>query len=149
VRVVAQMYRAGIEGLPVAHFAFPGPLRDRLVAAILSGEKTATSSLRLEYDQPGEDLPEVGSRGIVVDSAGRPVCVIEITDMQVLRLDEVDERFARDEGEGFESVEEWRSAHEAFWRSPEWRNGLGGLEVEVDDETLVVAERFRVVERFD
>jgi len=56
------MYGAGIGGLPVAQFAFPGPLRDRLVAAILNGEKTATTSLRLEYNQPGEDLPDVGSR---------------------------------------------------------------------------------------
>jgi hypothetical protein len=27
-----------IESLPVAEFAFPGPLRDSLVAAILAGE---------------------------------------------------------------------------------------------------------------
>lgn len=140
------MYGAGIRGLPAAHFAFPGPLRDRLVAAILSGDKTATSSLRVEYDRLGEGLPEVGRRSVVVDSAERPVCVIETTEVRVLRLDAVDERFAREEGEGFESVEEWRSAHETFWRSSELREALGGLSIELGDETLVVAERFRVVE---
>ena len=119
------------------------------MAAVLSGEKTATSSLRLEYDQPGEVLPEVGVRSVVVDSAERPVCVIETTEVRLLRLDEVDEQFARDEGEGFESVEEWRAAHERFWRSSEIREELGGLEVELDDATLVVGERFRVVERLD
>src|SRR5437764_98420 len=108
------MYRAWIRGLPVAHFAFPGSLRDRLVAAILSGEKTATSSLLIEYEEPGEDFPEVGGRSVVVDSAERPVCVIETTEVRVLRLDGVDEQFARDEGEGFESVAEWRAAHERF-----------------------------------
>jgi uncharacterized protein YhfF len=141
------MYCAGIEGLPVSHFAFPGPLRDRLVAAVLSGEKTATSSLLREYDEPGEAPPEVGSRSVVVDSAEQPVCVIETTEVRVLPLDQVDEQFARDEGEGFDSVAEWRAAHEEFWRSAEMRAALGGVDVELADDTLVVAERFRVVER--
>jgi uncharacterized protein YhfF len=143
------MYGAGIEGLPVAHFAFPGPLRDRLVAAVLSGEKTATSSLLIEYEEPGEDLPEIGSRSLVVDSAERPVCVIEITEVRVLRLDEVDTQFARDEGEGFASVAEWRAAHERFWQSAEMRADLDRPELTIDDETLVVAERFRLTERLD
>jgi uncharacterized protein YhfF len=119
------------------------------VAAILSGEKTATSSLLVEYDEPGEDLPEVGARTIVVDSAGRPVCFIETTEVRVLRLDEVDTQFARDEGEGFESVAHWRAAHERFWHSAEMREALGRPELNVDDETMVVAERFRLVERLD
>jgi uncharacterized protein YhfF len=141
------MYGAGIEGLPVAEFAFPGPLRDRLVAAVLSGAKTATCGLLREYEDPGDALPEPGSRSVVVDSALRPVCVIETTEVRVQRLDQVDEQFARDEGEGFESVAEWRAAHDSFWQSAEMRKALGEP-IEVDDGTLVVAERFRVVERF-
>ena len=33
------------DDLPVVEFAFPGPLRDQLVAAILAGEKTTTTGL--------------------------------------------------------------------------------------------------------
>jgi len=131
--------------LPVAQFAFPGPLRDRLIAAVLTGEKTATLSLLLEY-QGGEELPKVGSRSVVLDSSDQPVCVIEVTEVRVLRLGEVDEQFARDEGEGFESVADWRAAHEAFWRSAEMEEELGA-EVEIGDDTMIVAERFRLVER--
>jgi len=36
--------------LPIVEFAFPGPLRDQLVAAILAGEKTTTTSLVADYD---------------------------------------------------------------------------------------------------
>ena len=128
-----------IDGLPVAEFAFPGELRDRLVAAILSGEKTSTSTLLADYEQDGEVLPEVGERGVVVDSAERPVAVIETTELRVVAIREIDLAFAREEGEGFETVAEWRGAHERFWASylPD---------VRVDDETLVVAERFRLVE---
>jgi hypothetical protein len=32
---------------------------------------------------------------------------------------EIELQFARDEGEGFESVEEWRLAHERFFRRPD------------------------------
>ncbi|WP_241522034.1 hypothetical protein [Arthrobacter pityocampae] len=54
--------------LPHAEFAFPGPLRDALVASILAGRKTTTTSLLVEYDVEGEELPVVGRRQAVVDS---------------------------------------------------------------------------------
>jgi uncharacterized protein YhfF len=137
-----------IDGLPVCHFAFPGALRDRLMAAVLSGQKTATASLRQEYEPHGpERLPEVGERAVVVDSDERPVAVIETTDVRVVRAGEVDEQFARDEGEGFESVADWRAAHARFWGSNPDRDAAGAPAFEIDDDTLVVCERFRVVER--
>jgi len=135
-----------IGGLPVALFAFPGPVRDRLVAAILAGRKTATASLRCEYLPEGPDpLPEVGARSVVVDSQHRPVAVIETAEVRVLGLGDVDERFARDEGEGFETVAAWRAAHERFWTSAEFRAAAGGGVSAPTDGTQVVAERFRLV----
>src|SRR2546430_625358 len=58
------------DDLPVAEFGFPGPLRDQLVAAILSGEKTTTSGLVADYEHENEPLPDPGLRQVVVDSAG-------------------------------------------------------------------------------
>lgn len=46
-------------------FAFPGPLRDRLVAAVLSGAKTATSGLVLAYERENEPLPTAGQFRLV------------------------------------------------------------------------------------
>ncbi|MGW5849578.1 ASCH domain-containing protein [Streptomyces sp. NPDC055254] len=126
--------------------AFPGPLRDRLVAAVLSGAKTSTTGLLDAYRVEGEPLPEAGQRSALVDSAERPVAVLEITDVRVLPLAEVDLRHARDEGEGYASVAEWRSSHEGFWHGPQMRELLGDPGFTVDDDTMVVAERFRVVE---
>jgi uncharacterized protein YhfF len=65
--------------LPKAEFAFPGPLRDRLVAAILDGSKTATTALVAEYEHDGEPLLSVGQRSTVVDSDDCPVAIIEVT----------------------------------------------------------------------
>jgi hypothetical protein len=58
--------------LPVIEFAFPGPLRDQLVAATLAGEKTTTTGLLVDYERENEPLPAPGSRQVVIDSAGRP-----------------------------------------------------------------------------
>jgi uncharacterized protein YhfF len=137
----------GAASLPPAEFGFPGPLRDRLVAAILSGEKTSTTGLHEEYLREGTPIEEVGQRELVVDSDGRGVAVIETTEVEVKRLGDVDLDFARDEGEGFETLAEWREAHVAFFTSPEMRHALGEPPVAIDDDALVVCTRFRLVER--
>ena len=56
----------------------------------------------------------------------------------------MDERHARDEGEGFTTVDAWRRAHEDYWHSPEYREAIGQPTFTVDDATLVVALRFRL-----
>lgn len=131
--------------LPKAEFGFPGPLRDQLVEAILDGTKTATSGLLVEYEREGLAVPAAGERQALVDSHDRQVAVLEITDASVRRLADVDLAHAMDEGEGYLSVQQWRAGHERFWRSPEMQAELGGDFV-LDDDTMVVLERFRVVD---
>ncbi len=132
--------------LPLAEFAFPGPLRERLVAAIVSGEKTTTTGLHEEYLREGRPLEEPGQRSLVIDSDGRPVVVIETLEVELRRLADVGLQFAIDEGEGFDTVAAWREAHVRFFTSPEMAAALGDPPVVIDDETVVVCETFRVVE---
>ena len=134
------------DDLPVSEFAFPGPLRDNLVAAILSGEKTSTTGLYEENIRTGEALTRVGERSAVLDSAGERVAVIETTEVIVKRVGDVDLAFAIEEGEGFETVAQWRAAHVHFFESPQLAEILGDPPVVVDHDTLVVCERFRLVE---
>src|SRR5215204_1187809 len=98
-----------VEGRRVAEFGFPRTeLRRALVEAILRGDKTSTSSLRSEYaPHTDEPLPKIGEETVVVDYDDRPVAVIETTEARVVRAGEVDLEFARDEGEGFETVADW------------------------------------------
>ncbi|MFF9349717.1 ASCH domain-containing protein [Streptomyces sp. NPDC014734] len=129
--------------------AFPGPLRDRLVRAVLDGAKVSTTGLLAEYEAEREELPPVGERSALIDSDGREIAVLEVTEVRVLRLGDVDLRHAVDEGEGHASVAEWRADHEKFWHGAEMREALGDPEFTTDDDTMVVAERFRVVELLD
>jgi uncharacterized protein YhfF len=129
----------------LARFALPGPLRDRLVDAVLRGEKTATSSLLAEWDADNAPLPTIGDRLTVVDSDDRPVAVIEVTAVDVIRLGDVRIDIARSEGEGFSSVGEWRRAHEKFWRERVLPRLPAPLAKPLGDDTKIVVERFQLV----
>jgi uncharacterized protein YhfF len=97
---------------------------------VLSGAKTATAGLA------GEDPPsQAGERYVVEDETGQAKAIVEVTEARVVPAAEIDLEFARDEGEGFESVDEWREAHERFF------------ERTIEPDTLIEAIRFRVVER--
>ena len=133
--------------LPVSQFAFPGPLRDRLVGAILDGRKTTTTSLLAEYEIERAPLPREGERSVVVDSTGAPVCVIETEEVRVVALGDVDDQHVFDEGEGHATVSDWRDDHERYWRSCDVVESLGGSAPVLDDATPVVLERFRVITR--
>jgi uncharacterized protein YhfF len=145
------MYRGAMtnEDLSRTEFAFPGPLRDALVSAVLGGHKLSTTSLLCEYELEASPLPVPGHRSVVVDSKNQAVAIIETTSVKVVRLDSVDLSHVVDEGEGFDSVAEWRAGHEKFWHSDEVRRALCEPTFTVNDDTPVVLERFRVVERLD
>jgi uncharacterized protein YhfF len=132
-------------------FAFPGPLRDELTALALAGTKTTTASLLVEYEVEGTSPPTPGKREVLVDSNDRPVAVVETVECRVARLADVDDQHAIDEGEGYANAAEFRVAHERFWNSyiDDLRTGLGNPGFALDDDTLVVLERFRIVERLD
>ncbi|MDM7132825.1 ASCH domain-containing protein, partial [Klebsiella pneumoniae] len=111
-------------------------LADELLGLVLAGKKTATCGALRDFGAGGEPMPQVGRRDIVLDGQGRPAAVIETTEVTVKRFDEVDESFARDEGEGDLSLAYWRGAHETYFA----RNG--GFAPDMD----VVCERFRLIQ---
>jgi uncharacterized protein YhfF len=133
------------DGMAVCEPGNPGPMRDRLVRAVLSGEKTATTSLLSERKLEGEPFPLVGDRQIVVDSDGHRVAVIEIVRVEVIRLGDGDIDLAAAEGEGFPSASEWRSAHEGFWSVMSESKNRQRLTSPLADDTPIVVEHFRLV----
>jgi uncharacterized protein YhfF len=110
-------------------------LRRQLVDAVLRGEKIATAGLLEDYEAEGEQPEPIGSRCALLGYDDEAVAVIEVTESRVVPAAGIDEQFARDEGEGFETVDDWREAHEQFFGRP------------IEPETQIVAVRFRVVER--
>ena len=138
-------------GMPVLGLGHPGSdLRRRLVALVMEGTKTATAGLLAEYELDGEAIPMPGVREAIVDVDGRFVGEIETTECRVLRMVDVDDAFARDEGEGFTDASDWRVAHEAFWNGyiDSLRVRLSDPDWSLTDDTRVLCQRFRVAERY-
>lgn len=140
---------AELATLPAWGFAFPGRLRDELTALALAGTKTTTAGLLVELEVDGEALPVVGGREVLLYSSERPVAIIETVDCRVARLADVDDRHAIDEGEGYADAREFRVSHERFWNGyiDDLRARLGDPAFAIGDDTMVVLQRFRVVER--
>lgn len=123
-----------------------GGLGDRLLAAVLRGEKTATCSLAVEY-LSGELLPRVGERLRLVDGNGWPRGVVETTHVTIIPLHLVGDDVAHDEGEGFAGAEEWRRDHIAFWNDVTdlVRADAGDPTWQLREAEPVVVHSFRLV----
>lgn len=114
-------------------------LAETLLAAVLSGDKTATSSALWDYDDEGAPLPVAGELSILLDGEGHPRALIRTTSVETTAFDEVSEDFAAAEGEDDRTLESWRAGHEAYFR----RNLAEGHEFTTD--MPVVCERFELL----
>jgi uncharacterized protein YhfF len=116
------------------------PCANELGDLVRRGIKTATCSLLWSYEAEGDPLPQPGDLSIVTDWTGRPLCVIEITEVSVRPYNEVDAQFAYDEGEGDRSLAYWRQAHWDFFSRECAQIGR-----EPAEDMPLVCERFRLL----
>jgi uncharacterized protein YhfF len=98
------------------------------------------------YECAGEPLPAVGDRFRVVDSAGRPVAVIELIRVDLEPISAVTDDYAHAEGRGYRDAAHWRTAHEEFFRSDFVAQYLGATP-DLNDDTLVLTQQFHLVTR--
>jgi uncharacterized protein YhfF len=115
-------------------------MADELGELVQEGTKTATCSLLWEHDFDGEPLPEVGQLSIILDGDEHPLCLIETIEIEIRPYNEVDERFAYDEGEGDRSLDYWRQEHWDFFSRVCTQIGRKPVE-----NMPLVCERFRLV----
>ncbi|GED10644.1 ASCH domain-containing protein [Cellulosimicrobium cellulans] len=121
---------------PAWSFGDNPELADGLLAAVLSGEKTATSSALWEYEDSGEPVPRVGELSILLDGDGHPRALVRTTSVEIVAFDDVDDDFARAEGEDDRSLASWRAEHEKYFRRV--------LEREFAPDMPLVCERFEL-----
>jgi uncharacterized protein YhfF len=118
----------------IAAFAFGDSSRmaDELGAKVIAGTKTATCWAAVQGR-----LTEVGEQMVMLDGQGRGWAVIEATELTERAFDDIDEAFAREEGEG--DLEEWRDIHRRYFT----REGTFAPDMNL------YCERFRVVRVLD
>ena len=86
---------------------------DSLVRTVISGRKTATAAVAIEYNLPygeyGDGGYEVGDIVDVYAPKQRLRCLIEIVDVHPIKFGDVPEKVWR--GETFSSADEFRECH--------------------------------------
>ncbi len=115
-------------------------MADELGALVVQGMKTATASLAWTYEHEGERYPQIGEIGIILDSDGNPLCIIETTQIEIKPFNAVDERQAYEEGEGDRTLAYWRKVHWEFFSQECQTIGRKPSEM-----MPVLCERFRLV----
>jgi uncharacterized protein YhfF len=124
-----------VDGLRTLEIGSPGAMRQRLNQLILDGHKRATAGLLVDYVKENEELESPGDHLTLVDDDPRGVSTVVVTQVETVPFIEVPWSFAQAEGEGDESLEEWREGHRRFWTE------AGET---IDDNTPVVLIWFEV-----
>jgi len=125
-----------VDGLRTLEIGTPGAMRQRLNQLILDGQKRATAGLLIEYVKENEELELEGELLALVDDDTQRIATVVVVEVETVPFIEVPWKFAQAEGEGDESLEEWRDGHRRFWSAE------GDT---VDDRTPVVLIWFEVV----
>ena len=130
--------------LPVTWFGLTPADMDETARLVLTGDKRATTALLAAYAADREPLPQVGQRSLVRDGRGRDIAIIETTRTETRRYADVDEAYARVEGEGDKTLACWQGVHWAYLTSECARIGLPAP----TPATEVLLEYFTVVQPF-
>lgn len=115
-------------------------LADELGNLVLSGRKSATCSAVWSYEAEGEPFPKGGTLWMVLDGRNEPMCIVETIEVTVRAFKEVDEDFARAEGEDDLTLESWREGHKRFFTRT-----LAPIGRNFSEDMPLICERFRVI----
>jgi uncharacterized protein YhfF len=107
-------------------------MADRLLDYVVNGQKRATCWSVADGQQT-----EVGKRMVVLNGKGEAAAIVKTIELTQKRFCDVDLQFALDEGEGDETLEDWRAGHRTYFE----RNG--GF----SPDMMLWCERFELVER--
>lgn len=131
---------APAEPYEIFHFCDNPEDADICADLVVRGIKRATAASVAELELAHMRPPRVGDVSVVTRWDGEAVAVILTTRVEIRRLGDVDEAFARREGEGDATLAWWRTAHEAYYR-----RALAGSGITVDDDLEIICEEFERV----
>ncbi len=115
-------------------------MANELAALVLSGVKTATSSLLWTLEQEQQSVVRVGDYSIVTDWKHHPVCIIQTTEVTIVPFRDIDAQFAYNYGEGERTLVWWKQQLWDYYRQECTRIGRQATE-----EMPLVCERFQIV----
>lgn len=119
------------------HFCDNEADADLCAELVLAGRKRATAPCLAELELAGEAIPRPGDLAVVTNWAGEAQAIIRTSAVEIKRFADVDEDFARAEGEGDGTLAWWREAHRAYYQRV-----LAGSGHAAGDDLEIVCEHF-------
>lgn len=95
----------------VTHFCDNKKDANSCLKLIMAGKKRATTHSLLGLQMRKEKLPKIGDFTIVTDWAGKAKCIIRTVRVRMRPFFNIDEAYARLEGEGDGSLAYWKQTH--------------------------------------
>lgn len=149
---VAQFWSefCGAGGVPEAtpyqawHFGDSPRMAHELLELVLHGPKRATASALGANELQPQTAPQPDGYSVVTEYDGTPRAVVRTVQIDTRPLNQVDARFAWDEGEGDRTLDDWRDAHRRFFRRECEQAGRPFA-----DDMPVALERFELLYPFD
>lgn len=117
---------------------------DYTLSLVISGKKTATSSLYDSYQRNNIPLPRKGDKNIIEDSKGVKRCLIITKKVEVKSFNKITKSFAYKEGEGDRTLEYWKEIHKKFFEKR-----LKRRNIKFSNDILVVCEEFKLLKLID
>jgi uncharacterized protein YhfF len=113
---------------------------DDLANKVLTGEKTATSSLLDYYSNGLKKISEVGSYFSILNSFEKEIAIVKVEKIETVKFEDITEEFAIQEGDG--SLKNWQDIHHPYYSEL-----LSKIGKDLKPETLIVCEWFKVVKK--
>lgn len=113
---------------------------EKLISLVLSGDKRATTSLYSEFIEDKKSLPKIRERSIILHDNNNDACLIEIEKVIITEFKNITDDFAFIEGEGDKSLEYYRNEHYKIFKK---------IDLNFNDESKVVFEMFKVIEKYN
>ena len=107
---------------------------------VIEGIKQATSTSLWWFNKHNKPLPEAGNLYIITDWEGMAKAIVQTTKVEQVPYSDIDEAYARIEGEGDQSLEYWRKAHWAYYERE-----MAPFGEQPSESMIIVCEQFETI----
>ena len=127
--------------IPVSdHFCNDKINTDICAELVLKGVKRASCGLKIMYELKKEFFPEINQLTIITNWDHQPICVVKTIDLSFRKFKDIDAEWAVFEGEGDQSLKQWKETHRDYFQKQ-----LDKLGLIFTENVELICERFEVV----
>lgn len=130
-----------LHSIPVVDHFCNDKINADLCADLVKNEiKRASCGLKILWELDSEFFPKVGELSIITDWDKTPICIIKTTNTYFKKFAEIDTNWAKSEGEGDQSLENWRITHQKYFQRQ-----LDKLGLIFTDQVELFCEEFELI----